>query len=334
METHYFIGVDMAKNSFQTALSTDGQTMYEVEVRNHPSAIKKYFQELRKKFAVSGGQIIVCLEHTGIYSYPLLDYLVKNNIRVCVEPALQIKKSQGMTRGKSDKIDARRIVQYAFKNRQELRFWEPQRPVIQRIKALLVLRDRLVKIKTQFKVPLTEASEFLDKDIQKMTAKVSATMKAAEKDIAKVESMLQDLVRQDQHLQQQVKWATSVPGIGLITALNMIVSSGEFERISEVKKFACYVGVAPFEHTSGTSIRGKTRVSKMANMNLKRLLHLAAMSAVRTSDELRIFYERKVAEGKNKMSVLNAVRNKLIARVYACVRNQQMYQKRYQHELA
>ena len=104
--------------------------------------------------------------------------------------------------------------------------------------------------------------------------------------------------------------------------------------IPEAKKFACYVGVAPFEHTSGTSVRGKTKVSKMANMTLKKLLHMAAMSAIQCNEELKVFYQRKVAEGKNKMSVINAVRNKLISRVFACIKHRRRYQKDYQHALA
>ena len=145
---------------------------------------------------------------------------------------------------------------------------------------------------------------------------------------------IDQLVKSDAQLNQQCVLATSVPGIGKITALNMIISTGEFTRIRESKKFACYAGVAPFEHSSGSSYRGKTRVSKMAKMTLKRLLHLAAMSAIQCCDELKAFYLRKVEAGKNKMSVINAVRNKLISRVFACITNQRRYQKIYQNALA
>ncbi len=105
------------------------------------------------------------------------------------------------------------------------------------------------------------------------------------------------------------------------------------KRYPEVKKFACYAGVAPFEHTSGSSIRGKTRVSKMANMTIEKAIDLAAMSAIQCSQELKAYYHRKVAEGKNKMSVINAVRNKLISRLFACVNSRRMYKKDYQHAL-
>jgi transposase len=332
METLYFLGIDISKKSFHVALTADGINMYQEEVENIAKQIKAFFGSMREKFGISNSQFIVCIEHTGIYCLPLLDYLVKTGIKVCVEPALQIKKSQGIIRGKSDKVDASRIAQYAYKNQRELRFWKPQRTIIQKVKALLVVRDRLVKTKTQLEVPLRESQEFIEEPIRKMIIKnCKHTLKALEKDILKIEKNIDQLIEEDIPLKQQVAWASSVPGVGKLTALNVIIASGEFQRISEVKKFACYAGVAPFEHTSGSSIKGRTRVSKMANMNVKKLLHLASMSAIQCSEEMKVFYRRKVDEGKNKMSVINAVRNKLISRIFACVKHQRMYQKIYDY---
>lgn len=335
MESVYFLGIDISKKNFQAALTTNGTDMHEVDVENNPVAIQAYFKDLKSKFAMSAQQLIVCMEHTGIYCLPLLDYLVKNDIKTCLEPAIQIKKSQGMTRGKSDQIDARRIAQYAYKNRQELRFWKPQRGSVQKLKALLVVRERLVKVRVQLQTPLAEAQHYIGESLRKSMVKTCrATIAALTKDIARTEKDIHILVKNDQQMTEQFQLATSVPGIGKMTALNMMVVTGEFQNISDPKKFACYAGVAPFEHTSGTSVRGKTRVSKMANMTLKTLLHMAAMSSIQCSHELRAYYLRKVSEGKNKMSVINAVRNKLITRVFSCVRNKRMYQKDYNYTLA
>lgn len=335
METLYFLGVDIAKNTLQIALTVDGANFFEQEIENNTKTIQGYMQSIRGKFNFSFSQLTVCLEHTGIYSYPLLNYLLEQEVKVCLEPALQIKQSQGMVRGKTDRVDAKRIAQYAFKNRSELKLWKPLRHTLQEVKALLTVRDRLVKTRAQIEVPLNEGGEFIGQEIQKMMRKsCMTTLKALKKDIRKTEQELDQLIKADASLQQQVKLATSVPGIGKITALNIILSTHEFTRITEVKKFACYAGVAPFEHSSGSSVRGKPRVSKMANMTLKKLLHMAAMTAIQYCDEMRIFYERKVAAGKNKMSVLNAVRNKLISRVFACIKNQRLYQKDYCNALA
>jgi transposase len=332
METLYFLGIDVSKKKFDAALTIDGKNFHEAQVENLAKPIESFFRELRKQLPFS--KLIVCLEHTGIYSQPLLDYLVKNQICVCVEPGLQIKQSQGMARGKTDQVDSKRIAVYALKNRENLTLWKPQRHCIQKLKALLSTRERLVKVKVQMEVPLRECEEFIDPSIRKeMIRHCQKTLHSVQGDIDRIEQAIEQLVREDSQLKEQCTLATSVPGIGRITALNMIISTAEFTRIAEAKKFACYAGVAPFEHTSGSSIRGKTRVSKMANMTLKKLLHLAAMSAIQCCEELKAFYKRKVAAGKNKMSVLNAVRNKLISRVFACIKNNRKYQKIYKQVL-
>ena len=95
------------------------------------------------------------------------------------------------------------------------------------------------------------------------------------------------------------------------------------------REFACYSGCAPFEHKSGTSIRGKTKVHYIANRKMKMLLHMAAMNAVTFNDELKAYYQRKVAEGKNPMSVLNAVRFKLICRIFSVIKRNEAFQKDY-----
>ncbi|SFE44289.1 transposase, partial [Spirosoma endophyticum] len=100
------------------------------------------------------------------------------------------------------------------------------------------------------------------------------------------------------------------------------------------KKLACHAGVAPFEHSSGSSVRGKTRVNHHARKSLKTLLHMAAMSALQVKGELQDYYQRKVADGKNKMLVINALRNKLIHRVYAVVKRGKKYDKTYALPLA
>ena len=335
METVYFLGIDISKKKFDAALTLDGSNVHELGMPNSASAIRVAFQALKDKFGFSYEHLVVCIEHTGIYCQHLLDFVVEQRIKLCMEPALQIKQSQGIVRGKSDRVDAKRIAAYAFKNREQLKFWSPPRQVVQKLKALLVVRERLVRAKVQLQTPLNESQEFIEGSICKTMAKCCKnTLKALSEDIDKIEHEIDVLLSQDQSLSRQMKYATSVTGIGKITAANVIVATGEFTRIAEAKKFACYSGIAPFEHTSGSSIRGRTRVSKMANMAIKKLLHLSALTAIRLDQDIRQFYTRKVDEGKNKMSVINAVRNKLISRVFACVKNQRIYEKTYQHALA
>jgi transposase len=331
----YFFGVDVSKETLDLAILKDGHLVLERQFCNKKMTILNFLNELKKTLDLTFDQVLVCMEHTGIYNYPMLEILHKLNIKVCLEPALQIMKSQGMVRGKSDKIDARRIAQYAYRNCKELRIWRPQRSSIQKLKALLILRNRLIKAKLQLGTPLKESLGFLDKKIiHSLKSATTQTLKSLDRDLKRVQMQIDQVVNNDEIIQRQVGIATSVTGIGRVTALYMIVTTNEFRRITNPKCFACYTGVAPFEHSSGSSIRGRTRVSKFANMQMKKLLHLGAMSAIQWSPELRTYYLRKISEGKNKMSVINAVRNKLITRVFACINQNRYYEKKLKLAIA
>jgi transposase len=335
METVYFLGVDIAKATFDASLTIDAKAFDASHCENNGKSIKVFFQDLKKKVGLSYGQLIVCMEHTGIYCIPLLNFLVENNIKVCLESAVQIKRSQGLVRGKNDKVDAQRIATYAYKNREHLAFWKPQRLVIQKLKALLVTRDRLVASKNMLSVPIQECEEFIDKSIYKSMAKsCHRGINVLTDEIKRIEKSMEELVKEDDSLKEQVRLAKSVVGVGDIIAMNMVVSTGEFKRISEPKRFACYAGIAPFEHSSGSSVRGKTRVSKMANVSIKKLLTMGAKSAIQYDPELKAYAERKLSEGKHYFNVINAVRNKLITRVFACVKGNRLYQKNMSHALA
>ena len=136
------------------------------------------------------------------------------------------------------------------------------------------------------------------------------------------------LIAGDADLARQYERLTSVPGIGPVTAAEVLVTTNEFKTSTDPKQYACYAGVVPFERSSGQR-KGRPQVSPQANKRVKQLLHLAALSAVRYCAEMRAYYDRKVAEGKNKMLVLNNVRNKLVHRLFACVLQDRNYDKNY-----
>jgi transposase len=332
---NYFCGVDISKDTLDVAVLSNQQVCLEEKIPNDEKAISLFFQKTLKSLAVGRDQLLICFEHTGMYGNKLLKVAQKRSLKICPESPIRIKRSQGMVRGKNDKIDARRIAEYAIKNFSNLKLWQPERHSIEQLKALLIIRERLVKIKTQLQVPIQEASNFVDPSIyNSLKASSKHSLSAVKKDIKAIEKRIRELVKTDQKLNRQLERATSVPGIGHIIALNMIVTSGEFNRIDQPKSFACHAGVAPFEHSSGTSIRGKNRVSKLANMRMKKLLHLEARSAVTWNEELKNYYNRKKAQGKSRMSVLNAVGNKLITRVYACIKQDRNFIENLKHPLA
>ena len=128
-----------------------------------------------------------------------------------------------------------------------------------------------------------------------------------------------DLIASDDQLKQANQLLQSIPGIGEQLATHMIVYTRCFSAFRSWRQFACYAGVAPFEYTSGSSIRGKSKVSHLANKKMKSLLHMGALNAIKHDLQMKLFYERKLQEGKNPMLVLNAIRNKLLARMFAVI---------------
>ncbi len=163
----------------------------------------------------------------------------------------------------------------------------------------------------------------LDKPLMKLNLK---QLTVIDSQIIEIEKQIELLIKADQQMAQQAELIRSVPGAGKILCWMMLAKTEGFTTITEPRKMACYSGVVPFANQSGTSIRGKQRVSSYADKAIKAVLHLAAMSAIRLKNELREYYLRKIAEGKNKMSALNAVRNKIVHRIFAVIKNQKPYQ--------
>ncbi|MEO8885792.1 MAG: IS110 family transposase [Mucilaginibacter sp.] len=325
----YFIGIDVSKDKLDFAVVEAGKLLFHQETANEPEEIIPFVTGLKTlpKFALS--KALFCMEHTGIYTNPLIACLKKLKANTVVENALVIKNSTGLIRGKYDKIDAIRIAQFAFKNKDTLRLWVDKRPVIVELKSLFALRNRLLSTQMALRTPLKEQAAFVKKGLAKQSDQLCAkTIQAIAADISVIDQTIDVLLSSDERTKRLMQIITSVPAVGRVTAIQLIISTNEFRDISDPKKFACYAGVAPFVKESGM-FKGKGRVSSIANKRIKGILHLCAMTAIRAKgpDQLRAYYDRKtLTEGKPKMAVLNAVRNKLILRIFACVNQDRLFE--------
>ena len=143
-----------------------------------------------------------------------------------------------------------------------------------------------------------------------------------------MESKITECFKEDASLHHLFTLITSVVGVGFVTAVNLIIYTQGFNIMCDSRKLACYCGVAPFPYESGISIKGRTKVSHMANKKLKTNLHLAALTAIKYDPGLKAYYHRKVSDGKSKMCVINAVRFKLLARVVSVVKKGRIYVKK------
>lgn len=320
----YFFGVDISKKTIDVTLARDGQLTHQ-QFSNDPSGMGELMQWL-KELNINFSDALFCMEATGLYCFPLTQFLASNAIDIWIEHAAQIKKASSLDRGKNDKVDSKRIAMYATKNLDRLRLWKPMSSTLEKLKQLAGLRERLVETKKRLITPIKEFEEMGNTVMAKLLTKtIKNSLSAIDKDLKNVEARIIDIVNEDENLKQLYKLITSVVGIGFVTAINLMVYTKGFTILKDTRKLACYCGVAPFEYSSGSSVRGKTKVHFMANKRLKCNLHMASMSAIRLDADLKAYYERKVAEGKNKMSVLNAVKNKLLARVIAVVNKQEEY---------
>jgi len=192
------------------------------------------------------------------------------------------------------------------------------------LKRLINERERLVKARAIDKCIITEL-KFETNSTCFVRAKNRINILTT--DIEQIESEIDKVVEENLDIEKNYKLAKSVTGIGRVNAVMFILFTNNFNSITEARKYACYSGIAPFEHTSGISIRGKTKVSKLANKRIKVALTNGARSAILNDPELKLYYKRKRAEGKEHGTVLNAVKFKLITRVFATVKRGTPYVK-------
>ena len=139
-------------------------------------------------------------------------------------------------------------------------------------------------------------------------------------------------VAHDRELQENYQLVSSIKGIALINTVAILVATQNFTRFENSRQFACYAGMAPFGKQSGTSINTKPKVSRLANKKIKTLLTQAVKCAIKYDSNIRLYYERKLAEGKDKWLITNNIRNKMIHRIFAIVRSKQAYQVEYRNQ--
>lgn len=317
------IGIDISKLTFDVRIhSNQDYRIFENSIKDFKELTRWVFKS--SKF--SRDEILFVFEHTGLYSFELSVYLSKKNIPFVLVPGLEIKRSLGITRGKDDKVDATKIALYAYRLRNEIKPTKLPLENIMALKRLLSLRERLVKQRAGYKSSLKEQERVLVKNENKILFDLQEkTISFLSKQIDKVEKEMNDIIKKNTQLCQIYDLIMSIKGVGTQTALFMIAYTNAFTKFKNARKFASYCGIAPFPNSSGTSIRGKTKVSHLANKKVKSLLDLCAKSAIQFNPEMKKYYEKRIKIGKNKMSTINIIRNKLLARIFAVVERKSNY---------
>jgi transposase len=315
-----FVGIDISKLTLDVSCLTSAGTHTYQRFHNTKTGFGQLNRWLSSLEGFNYATALFCLEHTGIYSRGLVNFLLFNEGKVWLESSLHLKRSMGLVRGKNDKIDSLRIARYAFANKDRAKLANPSTATLELLKDLLAGRKRLDKALHAIRVSVRELQK-VDKAAGKELAKLnSPALQGLQKSKKALEERMKELIEGDEELARIFELVTSIKGVGPVLTTELLIYTHQFTRMNTPKQLACYCGVAPFTHTSGTSIRGKAGTSNFANMQLKSTLHLAAMSSSRYVPDLRQYFQRKVTEGKSKMCVLNAIRNKLLHRILAVVK--------------
>lgn len=313
-------GIDISKSVFDIYNERSGHLQFSNEAKG--------FKKLLKHLPVNA---LVVMEATGYYHYRLAQFLYHNSIEVSVVNPLSVKRfiQMKLAKVKTDKSDAKAISEYAMIN--EVPFYNALTDVQSECLQLFRLLDNYIKHRTSTKNKL-KGEEVLGKPSKTVYKSLERDLRHLEREIKMLDQRLLELVKQDQ--QHQLTLLQTVPGIGLKTALFLIVVTDGFKKFETASQLCSYVGITPTIRISGSSVRGKSRISKVGNKKLRNLLFLSAFSACRYNAACKALFDRLVAKGKSKKLALIAVANKLLKQVFAIAKSGVAFDKNYVSKLA
>ena len=329
----FFIGIDMSKSWLDASCTQDGEKaqMWHERYANKQAGFVALLKGVRawSKRRKLDATFLFCMEHTGVYTYPIWHYLQQQQLHFVVVSGLEIRYSLGIRRGKSDERDSRDIAQYAHLKHKKLTASTLPIKDLMYLKHLLAYRARLLRYKNGLKVAAGELESFAPKEEAKLIIQDTKGVTAVhEKSIKRIEQQMRQIIKQNDDLEVLFSLTTSVKSVGLIIGVTLLVYTNAFEAFSSVRKFACYCGIAPFEESSGSSIKKPARVHALGYRKIKALLTNAARSAINHDAEMRAYYQRKMKENKHEGTVVNAIKFKILSRVFAVVKRGTPYVER------
>jgi transposase len=312
----YRFGIDIAKKSFDGALTSDNK-QYQIEHFNNTA---KGHRRLVKWLREQGvAEAHVCMEATGRYGDALARFLHEEGYRVSMVNPMQIHaygKSQ-LRRNKNDRLDAQLIADFCFT--QEPPTWTPptrcQQEIQELTRHITTLKQDRQRKRNQLKAGLS--SEALRHSIEKNIGFI-------DQEIEQLEAELQELIDQESHYQEDLALLLSIPAIGWTTATRFLAEV-DVSQFAQASHLAAYAGLAPSEHSSGSSVHKKARLSKVGNRHLRSAFYMPALAAHRYNPIISDLVERLTAKGKSKMTIVGAVMRKLLHLAYGVLKTRKPF---------
>lgn len=329
MQSTFFVGIDVSKSKIDVAIfcSKTGDTYVVGTFSNCQEGFASMLKSLTD--FLDGASLDTCffgLEYTGNYSVKLAEFLVQKGLWLHQINPVEIKYSSGIKREKTDQLDAQNIAEYLYKNRMSLASNEPLSPVLRDLQVLFSERRAQVKQRTAAKNRRSALNQLSDsKILSEVIEELNAQIESLEAQVKYFDKAIKKLLKHPE-LKTNAELIQSVSGIGPVIATYFLITTHNFTRFENARQFAAYAGTAPFAYQSGSSINRAKRVNGFANKVMKALLSNAVNTVIQHDYELKLFYEKKSAEGKHQFWIFNAIKNKIIARVFAVVKRGSKYQ--------
>jgi transposase len=320
-----FAGVDISKSSFDVVLYIES-VKYQLRFGNDQSGFRQ-FQKWLKKRKVS--EIHACMEATGRYADELARFLYDRGYEVSVVNPKQIKAhgESMLIRNKTDAGDAAIIEDFCRKHRPQL--WEPPAPEIEELKMMTRHLEALKDMRTQELNRLKSGITALV--VQEM---IQEHIVFLNQEIEQLEAKIDEHINHHPGLKKDAELIESIPGIGSLTAAILMAEIKDINAFGSACELACYAGLSPQHRRSGSSLRGRTKLSKIGNATLRKALFFPSMSARRHNPIVKAFCERLSARGKQTMVIQGAAMRKLLHIVYGVWKTGRPFDPTYEMRLA
>ena len=318
------IGVDVSKKTLDVALFrskvdwNDGH----IKIDNNSTGYKELKKWLHLKHAEKK-QLRVCMEATGLYTHDFRTWLEKESITYYVvdsklmhhfAPPQSIK---GIRQTKNDKADAFRIAIYCSLFHDTMMPSKLPSAAYFKLKRLLAERKQYSKQSVLYKQQLHDISIY---DTVSSRIRKEEELKNLKIHIKQTDAEILTVLDTDDAIKQNYNLLISIVGVGLVVAVTTIVLTENFTTFTNPRKYASYIAIAPFPHESGTSVRGATKVSKQGFRQAKADLSISVLSAISHDPDIKDYWLRKKTEGKHTGTILNAIKFKLVLRMFAVVK--------------
>ena len=316
------LGIDISKDKIDVTLIDDQGNKHFATFKNNSKGFKQLHRWLEKHQVK---KLHVCMEATNVYWEDLALFLHSKGYTVSVVNPARIKgfaRSQ-LRRNKTDKQDSEVIADFCAAMNPEV--WKPLSDEQRKFRSLVRHLEGLKKTLSQQKNRLASCK---DDDVKKSLETVIA---ALEKEIAAIEQQLKELVKNSAKLKEQYNLLTSIKGFGPQTAYKIMAEMSDLANYESASAAAADAGLNPAHYESGSSVKGKPRLSKVGKASIRTALYFPALTAIRHNPVIMEFVERLKARGKHNMVIIAAVMRKLLHIAYGVLKNKTAFDPEYQH---